>query len=119
MKLYHLDREATRNHSRNLLLAIVDPIDGGRCLNSATKLAEIDSDDKNYAYRHTQNIDDTCAEHAADGVQVIANGPVRSTHSGDILEDDGIYSAVAARMGFTTLSWFAPPASNPSASPAP
>lgn len=138
MKLYQLNREATRNHSRDLLLAIVDPIgnyDSGQVLEQGNEtfdamkeafslgfyscVAEIDSDDKNYAYSHTQNIDDSWAENPAEGVRVIADEPLRSTHTGDILEDDGIYSAVAARAGFITLSWFAPPASNPSTSPAP
>ncbi|MCZ7862814.1 hypothetical protein O9X98_15670 [Agrobacterium salinitolerans] len=138
MKLYHLDREATRDHSRDLLLAIVDPNDNftpGQVLEQGnetfdamkeafslgfyTCVAEIDSNDMNFAYANTQNIDDSWAEHPADGVQVLGGEPARSTHVGDILEDDGVYSAVAARAGFITLSWFAPPTSKPSDAPAP
>lgn len=137
MKLYHLDWEATGNHSRDLLVAIISPTGSyapGQVLEQGNEtfeamkeafslgfyscVAEIDSDEKNYAYRHTQHIDESWSDNPAEGIRVVTSERVRSTSVGDILEDDGIYTAVA-RMGFATLSWFAPPASNPSTSPAP
>jgi hypothetical protein len=137
MKLYHLDWEATGTHSKDLLVAIISPVGGyepGQVMEQGNEtfdamkeafslgfyscVAEIDTDDMNYAYRHTQHIDDSWAEHPAEGVRVVANELVRSTSVGDFLEDDGVYTAVA-RMGFSTLSWFDPSASNPAPSPAP
>ncbi|MCV9964448.1 hypothetical protein OIU34_21395 [Pararhizobium sp. BT-229] len=137
MKLYHLDWEAAGNHSRDLLATIISPTvinAQGRVLEQGNEtfdamkqafelgfyrhVADIDGDDPNYAYRQSQHIDHSWTEEPADGVHVIETERVRSTSVGDILESDGVY-IVVARMGFQTLSWFAPATPAPSNPPTP
>jgi hypothetical protein len=103
MKLYHLNWDATRSYSRDLLIAIISPIaePGSDVLEQGQKtydalkeafdlgfykhVADIDTEDQNYAYRHSQHIDNSWTDNPAEGINIIESEQVRSTSIGDIL----------------------------------
>lgn len=126
MQLFHVDRNPFRDHSRDLYLSVVDPLvmpkpgaileDGNEWFDAMKQafalgfykhVADIEGDDMDYVWHHTQHADRPWHKELAKGITLATDDDVESTSIGDIIEKDGIYF-VAGRFGFHALSWFEP-----------
>jgi hypothetical protein len=122
MKLFHLDWE--RSHKQDFNVNLTFPVgsaekvlvEGDKVFDSAkaafdsgfyTEVAEIDGDDLEFAFRYTQNIEESWSDPPMQGVKPIGQGPFRSTSVGDIVEQDGVFQLVCS-MGYKELQDFHP-----------
>lgn len=121
MRLYQLDHAALHARSEEALIALLVPGFCGAppvampgdpafdCARDAfaggcyVHVADIDSADPEFAFRHTQHIDEDWTENPPGEITVVQGAKARSTSVGDIVEIEGTYMLVAG-VGFRTLS---------------
>lgn len=65
-------------------------------------VADIDGDDPDFAFRHTQHLDHSWSENPHQGVVPVQGATARSTSVGDLIEVDGTYMLVAG-IGFRVM----------------